>query len=63
MQIQYAAPCHSISLEDQIQCFELAGFEWSQSLVCIAVQDKIILGIIKFPVKNIKNSVEIEIIV
>lgn len=46
----YTEPAHVISLDDQIQCFELSGYEWSQNLVCIAVQSKIILGIIKFPV-------------
>lgn len=46
------APSHTIDLEKQIYCFELSGYEWSQNLVCIAVQTKIILGIVKFPVSH-----------
>ncbi|KAJ6648733.1 Nucleoporin Nup37 [Pseudolycoriella hygida] len=43
------APSHTIDLDKQIYCFELSAYEWSQNLVCIAVESKIILGLIKFP--------------
>ncbi|KAG4066524.1 hypothetical protein HA402_007160 [Bradysia odoriphaga] len=42
-------PSHTIDLGKQIYCFELSGYEWSQNLVCIAVQSKIILGVVRFP--------------
>lgn len=48
-------PTHTIDLDKQIYCFELSGYEWSQNLVCIGVESKIILGIIKFPVRYQNN--------
>lgn len=49
------SPTHTINLNDQIFCFELSPYEWSQHLCCIAVQNKLILALIKFPVTTISQ--------
>jgi hypothetical protein len=46
-----ALPTHLISFPDRILCFELSSSELTQNLACIALQSKLILGIVKFPVK------------
>lgn len=46
-------PTHTISLNKQIYCFEVSRFEWSSGLFCAALQNKIVLGLIHFPV-NLK---------
>lgn len=45
-------PTHAVNLNDQIFCFELSPYEWSQHLACVAVQNKLILALFKFPVLN-----------
>ena len=47
-----SAPTYTISLSDQIYCFELSSYEKSQNLAVVAVVNKIILGLIKFPVRS-----------
>lgn len=43
-------PTHSISFPDKIVAFELSSYEWSQNLLCVALADKLILGVVRFPV-------------
>lgn len=47
---KFTPPSHIIALNEQIQCFQLAGHESCQNLVGIAVEGKILLGIVRFPV-------------
>lgn len=47
---KHTPPTHVISLNEHIQCFELAGYECCQNLAGIAVDGKIVLGIVRFPV-------------
>lgn len=42
---------HLINFNDQIYCFEISPYDWSQNLICVAIRNKIIIGIIKFPVE------------
>jgi hypothetical protein len=43
---------YSISFNDKILCFEFSPFEFSRNLVAIALPDKIILGLVGFPVRG-----------
>lgn len=45
-------PTHTINLSDKISCFELSSYEFSMPLVVIALTDKLILALIKFPEDN-----------
>lgn len=47
---KHTPPAHVISLNEHIQCFELAGYECCQNLAGIAVDGKIVLGVVRFPV-------------
>lgn len=51
-------PTHTINFSDKISCFELSGYEFSQNLICLALTDKIILGILQFPVSSICFFIE-----
>ncbi|XP_055530952.1 nucleoporin Nup37 [Wyeomyia smithii] len=42
-------PTHSISFTDKISTFELSSYEWSQNLLCVALPDKLLLGVVRFP--------------
>lgn len=46
-------PTHSIAFNKQIYCFELSQSEWSSNLFGAALQNKIVLGLIRFPVRPI----------
>lgn len=48
-------PSHMISLNHQIYCFELSQYEYSTNLVCAALENKIILGLLQFPVSRNMN--------
>lgn len=47
---KFTAPNHLIRLNEKIQCFQLAGHERCQNLIGIAVDGKIVLGVVRFPV-------------
>jgi len=51
-------PTHTINFLDKISCFELGWSEFMTEFVCIALMDKIILAIIKFPEDNEMGCLE-----
>uniref|UniRef100_A0A336LSZ6 CSON003920 protein n=1 Tax=Culicoides sonorensis TaxID=179676 RepID=A0A336LSZ6_CULSO len=42
-------PTHTINFSDKISCFELSSYEFTKNLICVALSDKIILGLLQFP--------------
>lgn len=45
-------PDFTIPLNKQIFCFELSRHEFASNLCVIALQNKIVLGLIGYPVSN-----------
>lgn len=46
-------PTHTINFSDKISCFELSSYEFTKNLICVALSDKIILGLLQFPVSSL----------
>lgn len=43
-------PTHTISLHRQIYCFKISDFEGSANVFCAALENKVVLGLLHFPV-------------
>lgn len=52
MNAALSPPTFVISLIKQIYCFELSPYESSSNLFCAALQNKIVLGLLRFPVSR-----------
>ncbi|XP_039439266.1 nucleoporin Nup37 [Culex pipiens pallens] len=51
-------PTHTVSFPDKIVAFELSSYEWSQNLLCVALPDKLMLGLIRFPEETDSECLE-----
>lgn len=50
MKLTATPPSYQIQLSDKINCFDFAANEYAYNLACIAVNKKIVIGIMQFPV-------------
>lgn len=50
MHTAFTPPSHTITLNKQIYSFQLSPYDYSANLFCAALKNKLILGLIRFPV-------------
>lgn len=43
-------PTYKLNFAEQVHAVEFSPFEWSQNLICIAFDEEVSVGSIKFPV-------------
>ncbi|XP_055693403.1 nucleoporin Nup37 [Lutzomyia longipalpis] len=60
--MEHSAPSHFINFDDQISCFELSSHDWSQNLCCVALSNRIIVGIIRLPEEESQSGFEWQIL-
>ncbi|GAB0099469.1 Nucleoporin Nup37 [Sergentomyia squamirostris] len=60
--MEHSAPSHFINFEDQISCFDFSTHDWSQNLCCIALSNRIVVGIIKLPEESHSDHFEWKIL-
>uniref|UniRef100_A0A1B0D7F6 Uncharacterized protein n=1 Tax=Phlebotomus papatasi TaxID=29031 RepID=A0A1B0D7F6_PHLPP len=60
--MEHSAPSHFINFNDQISCFDLSSHDWSQNLCCVALSNRIIVGLIRLPEESHSDSFEWQVL-
>ncbi|XP_059608504.1 nucleoporin Nup37 [Phlebotomus argentipes] len=60
--MEHSVPSHFINFNDQISCFDLSSHDWSQNLCCVALSNRIIVGIIRLPEESHSDHFEWQVL-